>query len=170
LTNDGLPNQGLTNQDLPDQALNPESLLTPEAAAAEERAAEIFSAHTFRRIFLMMVGLLFAGVPIAWAKFGPGMALSFSLGGVISLANFYWLKRTLTALVNAVALKGETRSAAGIVFRFVLRYLLIAVASYVIFKSSEMSMLGLCMGLSLPVAAVLFEAVYTVYGALQRGF
>ena len=159
-----MTSDGLTDSDLPLESL------TPEAAAAEERAAEIFSAHTFRRIFLMMVGLLVVGIPIVWSKFGRGMALSFSLGGVISLANFYWLKRTLTALVNAVAVKGETRSAAGVVFRFVLRYLLIAAASYVIFKSSEMSMLGLCIGLSLPVAAVLIEAVFTVYGALQRGF
>ena len=32
------------------------------------------------------------------------MALSFALGGAISLVNFYWLKRSLAALVDAVAL------------------------------------------------------------------
>ena len=141
---------------------------TPESE--EEREAEVFAAKTFRRIFLTMVVLLIACTPILWVKFGGGMALSFAIGGGISLVNFYWLKRTLAALVNAVAVAGKTRSPAGIVFRFVLRYLLIAAASYVIFKSSEMSMYGLCAGLSLPVGAVLIEAVYTVVGALRQGF
>ena len=136
----------------------------------EERAAEAFAAAAFRRIFLVMLALLIAGLPVLWMKFGRGMALSFTIGGAISLVNFYWLKRSLAALVNAVALAGKTRSPAGIVFRFILRYLLIATAAYVIFKSSEMSMLGLCAGLSLQVGAILLEAGYTLYGALRRGF
>jgi small-conductance mechanosensitive channel len=153
-----LTSHGITSQD-------PAS---PEAM--EERAAEAFAATAFRRIFLVMIALLIVGLPILGAKFGRGLALSFAIGGAISLVNFYWLKRSLTALVNAIALEGKPRSAAGIVFRFVLRYLLIAAAAYVIFKSSEMSMLGLCAGLSLPVGAILMEAVYTLYGALRRGF
>lgn len=143
-------------------------MTTPETA--EERQAEAAAAAIFRRIFLYMVALLIAGVSVLWLKFGKGMALSFLIGGAISLINFYWLKKTLAALVDAVALAGKRRSAAGIVFRFVLRYLLIAVAAYVIFRSSELSMYGLCAGLSLPVGAVLIEAVYTVFGALRRGF
>jgi hypothetical protein len=150
------------------QGLTSEGSASPEAV--EERAAEIFAATTFRRIFLVMVALLIAGAPLLWAKFGRGFVRSFAIGGIISLVNFYWLKRTLAALVNAVAIAGKTRSPAGIVFRFVLRYLLIAVAAYAIFKSSEMSMLGLCVGLSLLVGAILMEAVYTLYGALRRGF
>jgi hypothetical protein len=136
----------------------------------EERAAEAFAATAFRRIFRVMLALLIVALPILWAKFGRGFAVSFAIGGAISLVNFYWLQRTLTALVNAIAIEGKPRSAAGIVFRFVLRYLLIAAAAYVIFKSSEMSMLGLCAGLSLPVGAILMEAVYTLYGALRQGF
>jgi small-conductance mechanosensitive channel len=143
-------------------------LTTP--AAVEDREAGAFSANTFRRIFLTMIVLLVAGAPVLWTRYGGGMALSFIIGGGISLVNFYWLKRTLAALVEAVAVAGEKRSSAGIVLRFVLRYLLIAVAAYAIFKSSAMSLLGLCAGLSLPVGAVLIEAAYAIYGALRRGF
>ena len=117
-----------------------------------------------------MIVLLIAGTPVLWASYGRGMALSFALGGGISLINFYWLKRTLAALVDAVAVAGKARSSAGVVLRFVLRYLLIAVAAYAIFKSSAMSMYGLCVGLSLPVGAVLIEAAYAIYGELRRGF
>ena len=117
-----------------------------------------------------MTVLLVIGAPVLWARYGGGMALSFIIGGGISLINFYWLKRTLSAMVEVVAVEGKKRSAAGIILRFVLRYLLIAVAVYAIFKSSAMSLIGLCAGLSLPVGAVLIEAAYAMYGALRRGF
>jgi small-conductance mechanosensitive channel len=136
----------------------------------DDREAEDSSANTLRRVFVSMIVLLVAGPPLLWAKYGHGMALSFVLGGGISLVNFYWLKRTLAALVEAVAVRGRKRSSAGIVLRFVLRYVLIAVAAYAIFRSSAMSMYGLCAGLSLPVGAVLIEAAYAIYGALRRGF
>ena len=123
----------------------------------------------FRRLIVVMAALLIALTPLFWLRFGRAMALSFVLGGAISLINFYWLKRILTAMVDAVALEGKRRSAGGIVLRFLLRYLLIGVAAYAIFKSSAMSLYGFCAGLSLPVGAVLIEAAYAIYGALRRG-
>ena len=53
--------------------------------------------------------------------------------------------------------------------RFALRYLLIAVAAYAIFKGSATSVVGLCAGLSLPVGAVLIETIYAIVCALRRG-
>ena len=129
-----------------------------------------FDAVIFRRIFVSMVGLLIAVTPLLWVRYGRGVALSFVIGGAISLINFYWLGRVLAAMVEAVAVQGKRRSAGGIVLRFVLRYVLIGVAAYAIFKSSAMSLYGLCAGLSLPVGAVLIEAAYAIYGALRRGF
>jgi small-conductance mechanosensitive channel len=143
-------------------------LTTP--AATDRRTDDAFAANVYRRIFWSMVVLFLGGILILWAKFGRGMGLSFAIGGAIALINFYWLKRTLAALVEAVAVEGKKRSAAGIILRFMLRYVLIAIAAYAIFKSSTMSLLGLCAGLSLPVGAVLIEAAYAIYGALRRGF
>ena len=143
-------------------------MIAPEAIA--EREAAVFAANTFRRIFAVMAALLIAGTPLLWVRYGSGVALSFVIGGAISLINFYWLKRVLAAMVEAVAVQGKKRSAAGIVLRFVLRYVLIGVAAYAIFKSSAMSLYGLCAGLSLPVGAVLIEAAYAIYGALRREF
>jgi ATP synthase I subunit len=127
-----------------------------------------FDARVLRRLFVVMVGLLIALTPLLWLRYGWGMALSFVVGGAISLVNFYWLKRILAAMVDAVAVEGKKRSPAGIVLRFLLRYVLIGVAAYAIFKSSAMSLYGLCAGLSLPVGAVLIEAAYAIYGALRQ--
>jgi len=127
-----------------------------------------FEVNVFRRLFVVMVGLLIALAPLIWLRYGRGMALSFAIGGAISLINVYWLKRILTAMVDAIAVEGKRRSPGGIVLRFLLRYVLIGVAAYAIFKSSAMSLYGLCAGLSLPVGAVLIEAAYAIYGALRR--
>lgn len=145
----------------------PEGLTTPAATQSSE--AEAFAANTYRRLFLVMVVLLVVATPVLWVEYGRGMGFSFILGGGIALINFHWLKRSLTALVDAVAIAGKKRSPAGIILRFVLRYVLIGVALYAIFKSSAMSLYGLCAGLSLPVGAVLIEAAYAIYGALRRG-
>ena len=129
-----------------------------------------FEVKVFRRLIVVMAALLIAFTPLFWLRYGRAMALSFVVGGAISLINFYWLTRILAAMVDAVALQGKRRSAGGIVLRFLLRYLLIAVAAYAIFKSSAMSLYGFCAGLSLPVGAVLIEAAYAIYGVLRRGF
>ena len=143
-------------------------MITP--AVVEDPQAEAFSRNMLRRLFLTMIILLAAAAPVLWTKYGAGMGLSFLLGSGISLVNFYWLQRTLAALVDAVAVRGEKRSSAGVLLRFVLRYILIGVAAYAIFKGSAMNIIGLCAGLSLPVGAVLIEAAYAIYGTLRRGF
>ena len=122
-----------------------------------------------RRLSIFMAGLLIAATPLLWVRYGRALALSFVIGGAISIVNFYWLKRVLNGMMEAVAVQGKRRSAGGMVLRFLLRYVLIGVAVYAIFKSSAMSLYGLCAGLSLPVGAVLIEAAYAIYGALRRG-
>ena len=57
----------------------------------------------------------------------------------------------------------------GIVFRFLIRYLLMAVGAYVILTVSPASLNGLLAGLFLPVAAIGCEAIYELYVALARG-
>jgi hypothetical protein len=117
-----------------------------------------------------MIILAALGTPMLWAKYHRALALSFALGCAIAILNFYWLKRTLVSLVDAVALGGQRRSAASVLLRFILRYVLIALAAYGIFKSSATGLIGLFAGLSLPVGAILMEAAYATYRALRRGF
>jgi dipeptide/tripeptide permease len=146
----------------------PEQLTTPEPFSESEEDA--FSADVFRRIVRTMVILAVAVTPLLWLKYHRALALGFAAGCAIALINFYWLKRMVAALVDAVARQGKKRSAAGVVFTFITRYILIAVVAYVIVKGSEASVYGLFVGLSLPVGAILIEAVYVTYGAVRRGF
>jgi hypothetical protein len=113
--------------------------------------------------------------PVLLIRFHLALALGFAVGAAISFFNFYWLKRAVGALSDRVAISeqgtssGSRQSGSRVVGGFFLRYVLIAVGAYVIFKSSAMSGYGLFIGLFVPVVAILVEAVYETYGALRRG-
>jgi hypothetical protein len=74
----------------------------------------------------------------------------------------------VTALADRVTNAGKAQSGKGIVFRFLLRYVLMGTAAYVILTSFPASLRGLFAGLFLPVGAIACEAVYEAYAALVR--
>jgi ATP synthase I chain len=130
---------------------------------------EIFYVRTYRRLVWIMGVLALAGATSIWIRSSGAMTLSFLAGSVISILNFHWLKRTLDAMGQRFQATGGRPSAWGVVPRFLLRYVLIAVAAYVIFKSTPKSLYAFFAGLSLPVGAILIEAVYETYKALRTG-
>jgi len=108
-------------------------------------------------------------IAAAWWKFGVRAAIGFTCGCAIAYVNFHWLKRVIAGFVDRATGAATSQSGQGIVFRFLLRYLLMAVGAYVILTVSPASLNGLLAGLFLPVAAILGEAFYEVYAALARG-
>ncbi len=131
---------------------------------------EIFYVRTYRRLVRMMVALALAGTASICVRYGGATALVFLAGAFIAILNFHWLKRTLDAISERLQVTGTRPSAWGIVFRFVLRYVLIAAGAYVIFKSTASNLYGFFAGLLVPMGAILMEAVYETYRALRSGF
>jgi len=146
---------------MPDQA---QTEPTPNEAAAEH-----FYSGALDRIrhFMAVLGPL--STAAAWWKFGLRSALGFAFGCVIAYINFYWLKRVISGFADHATGATMPRSGQGIVFRFLLRYVLMAVGAYVILTVSPASLNGLLAGLFLPVAAIACEALYELYVALARG-
>jgi hypothetical protein len=136
--------------------------------AAELAKAESFYASVYRRIVRYMIALFLVAAPIAWIRFRWPAALAFTVGCGVGALNFYWLKTTLTAMADRVTKTGQPQSSAGVIFRFLLRYVLIAVAAYGIFRGSAGSVDGLFAGLFLPVGAIFIEAMYVVFAGLLR--
>lgn len=132
--------------------------------------AEAFYAQAYQRIVRIMLVLPIFIFPVLLIKFHLALALGFIVGSAISFFNFYWLKRAVVAFGERVTNSGSRSSGSRVVGGFFMRYVLIAVGAYVIFKSSAMSGYGLFIGLFVPVVAILVEAVYETYGALRRGF
>lgn len=144
--------------------------MQPEApSVADQGQSEVFFAGAIRRIprfmILSAVVLAIAGEVL----FGCRVAVGFALGAVIAYVNFYWLERVVTALVDRAVNSEYRQSSGGVVFRFVVRYFLMAAAAYAILRVSPASLYGLLAGLFLPVAGIACEAAYELYAALARG-
>jgi hypothetical protein len=137
------------------------------AVQSGAESGDAFYTRIFRRLMFLMAILAVALTPVAWIRFQARIGLSFAAGSLIAILNFYWLALTVRAAGKKAESSGGRSGRAGVMLRFCLRYLLIAFAAYVIFKSSADSLYGLFAGLSLPVVAILIEAVIEVYNALR---
>jgi small-conductance mechanosensitive channel len=150
-------NQGPTNPGEMDRAAD------PQPAPAND-----FYSGAVERIAGFMAGLALVLSAAAWWSFGRRSALGFALGCAIAYLNFHWLKRGVSGLADRVTNTGKPRSGSGIVARFLLRYVLLGAAAYVILTSFPASLGGLFAGLGLPVGAIACEAVYELYVAVFR--
>jgi nitrate reductase NapE component len=144
--------------------------LSPAPETAPSPEAEAFYENAYRRIVRIMLVLPILVFPVLLIKFHGAVAFGFIVGSAIAFFNFYWLKRAVVVLGDRVTNSTYRQSGSRVVAGFFMRYVLIGVGAYVIFKSSAMSVNGLFVGLFVPVGAVLIEAVYETYGALRRGF
>jgi hypothetical protein len=132
--------------------------------------ADLFYAAALDRIrrFMLAIGVL--ATAVALVAFNWRAAAGVFLGCAVAWANFVWLKQAIGALADKVTLSGESKSSAGTVFKFLLRYALVGLGAYVIFLSSRESLYGFLGGLFLAVAAILCEAAYELFVGLRRGF
>ena len=133
-------------------------------------ADESFFSAAYQRIVRTLIILLPFAATVLWLSFNHRFAVGFLVGGVIAIVNFLSLKRLVIAFVDRViASHGKERSS-GLVLRFLLRYGLVAMAGYAIFKSSAMSAYGLMAGLGIPAVGIMIEAGYELYGSWRRGY
>ncbi len=135
-----------------------------------ESRAESFYSGALTRIPHFMVALAIALSLAGWLRFGWRIALGFACGCTVAYLNFHWLERVVSALADRATQSAYKQSSGGIVFRFLVRYFLMAAAAYAIFSVSPASLYGLFAGLFLPVGGIACEAAYELYVALARGF
>ena len=136
---------------------------------APQVSAEDFYGGALFRIRRFMLGVAAVSVPVCWVRYGAPVGLGMAAGCAIAWLNFYWLKRVVTGFADRVTAQGAAQPSSGLVLRFFLRYLLMALGAYVIFRFSPASVYGLFAGLFLPVAGIACEAVYEAYAGLRRG-
>jgi small-conductance mechanosensitive channel len=127
-----------------------------------------FFSAAYDRIVRNLLVLLPSAVVLLWVFFNHRFAMGFLVGGAVSVINFLSLKKLVIAFADRVIQSGGKQRSSGLALRFLLRYGLIAIAAYAIFKSSAMSAYGLVAGLGLPAAAIMIEAAYELYGSMRR--
>ena len=144
---------------------------------AQSREAEARQFYNGAQLRALRIGVVLALVTAAfiWMRWGGRIGSAFVLGCLTGGLNTYWLARSTAAFsrkaVEAADPGREHRRPgwAGVLFQYVLRYLLIALAAYGIFKSSVFSILGFFAGLFLPVVSLMFEAFYEAWVSYRRG-
>jgi hypothetical protein len=129
---------------------------------------DAFYSGALDRIRRSMIALALALSAAAWWNFGRASALGFLGGCIIAYLNFHWLKNGVSGLADRVTNTGKRQSGAGIIARFLLRYVLLGAAAYGILSSFPASLRGLLAGLFLPVGAIACEAIYELYAAVRR--
>jgi hypothetical protein len=135
----------------------------------DSTAADAFYEGAMNRItrlipILSLTAMLAGGILYGWR-----CVLGLACGCGIAYLNFHWLKRVVAALADKATEAGKSQSGKGVIFRFLLRYLLMGGAAYAIFTVSPASLNGLFAGLFVPVAAIACETIYEVLAAVARG-
>lgn len=132
--------------------------------------ADHFYAGAVRRIVrVLLVLALISPLPV-WRFYGTLAAAGFFLGALVSWFNFKSLARSVEGLADRIV-ETHSRERGGIVvLRFLLRYVLVGIVAYAIFRGSLQAFRGFLFGLCLPVGAMLCEAAFEAYSALRRGY
>jgi len=129
-----------------------------------------FYSGAIRRILRVLLVLCLICPLVAWPMYGLPAAGGLLLGALLSWLNFRTLAKSVDALASRI-LEAHSRERGGtIVLRFLLRYVLVGIVAYAIFKGSSQAFRGFLFGLCLPVGAMLSEAAYEAYAALRRGY
>lgn len=139
---------------------------SPAQASSDEQ----FFAAAYKRIIWLLIILLPCLTILLWLFFNHRFAVGFVVGGAIAIVNFLSLKKLVIAFADRVITSSGKERSSGLVSRFLLRYGIVAVAGYAIFRSSAMSAYGLLVGLGIPAVGIMIEAGYELYGSWRRGY
>ena len=132
--------------------------------------AERFYAGAIRRIVrVLLILAVITPFLVAWF-YGIAAAAGFFLGALISWINFKSLARSVEALASRIVEAHSRERGGNVVLRFLLRYVLVGIVAYAIFRGSSQAFRGFLFGLCLPVGAMLCEAAWEAYAALRRGY
>ena len=138
-------------------------------SAADDRAGSFFDG-ALRRITRNILFVAAIGFPFVDWRWGLAGLVGFAIGAFLSYLNFLWLTRGVDAIAERITQQGSHEKGGSAVAKAILRYALVGVAGYAIFKSSNYAFYAFFAGLCLPVAAMLCEAAFELFISLRKGF
>jgi hypothetical protein len=137
-------------------------------ARIDSPEGETFYANAIPRMLrTMLVVSVLLLVPVFWLYGWAGL-IGVAAGCSVSYVNFRVLTRGVEALADRVVNRASQEKGRVIVFRFLIRYGLVAIVAYAIFKGSALAFRGFLWGLCLPVAAMMIEAGVEAWVAFRR--
>ncbi len=107
---------------------------------------------------ILLVLLFVAG----WLLFSLHFAAGLAAGGLLSIANFFWLHGIIRRTVRL----SKVRAQAYAFSRYVLRLAIIGVIVWFLVTHFDLNMIGLLVGLSVPVVSIF---TLTIYRMISKG-
>lgn len=115
-------------------------------------------------LVLAAVGLV---IFLAWRDWAA--AAGFFVGALVSYFNHRWMERAIQLLGDRIVNQSSKERGGVVVFRTLLRYILIAAGAYVIFGVSHAGLYGFLGGVCLPIAAIACEVAVEIFVILRHG-
>jgi uncharacterized membrane protein HdeD (DUF308 family) len=117
-----------------------------------------------RILFLMALVVLLgtiASLIFVSLNFGIGVLI----GGVLSLVNYYWLKRSLKTVFEK-AIAGDTNQfLAG---KYILRYFVFGLVLALVYLTKTVPVVAVLLGLASFALAIIFEAIIRVFKSFSK--
>lgn len=132
-----------------------------------ESGADFYSG-VYVRLHWFMIAVALIAAPLLFLYFGLAVGIGFLLGTGVAFLNLHWLKRLVFRLGEMVLQSSRPPRGGRMAAMFLLRYALISLGVYVIFKSSISALYGFFAGLALPVAGIFCEAGYEFFAWLRH--
>jgi len=113
-----------------------------------------------RRIYLWIAWLGVAGCLALLIWKGWRESLGFAAGAAVTGLNFHWIKGAADTLAAKFTSQPDPQPPKRVAAKFLLRYALIGVAGYAIFKYLRVSLTAFLGGLLVVAAAIMAEMLY----------
>ncbi len=117
-------------------------------------------AAALRRIYQWIAWLGAAGSIALLVWKGWRESLGFAVGASVAGLNFHWIKGAADTLVAKFTSQPDPQPPKQVAAKFMLRYALIGVAGYVIFRYLKVSLTAFLGGLLVAAAAIMAEMIY----------
>jgi ATP synthase I chain len=112
------------------------------------------------RGMLLIAAAGMAGLFIA----GRGRAgLGFAIGAFFGVLNYHWLRESVEALGNA----GTVRPPKRVIVKFAIRYPLVILALYLLYRTRWLPFMAIIYGLLVPAGAILIESPFLIREGLR---
>jgi uncharacterized membrane-anchored protein len=104
-------------------------------------------------------------IAVSWFFMSRAFVLGITLGGLISIINFHWLYRDLKKVFQKLA----DGSKSAVMFKYYIRFIITAIALFLIVTRTEASIIGLLVGLSLVVINIIINTVINFLMTIKKG-
>jgi hypothetical protein len=108
--------------------------------------------------WIVLVLLFVAG----WLLFSLHFAAGLAAGGLLAIANFFWLHGIIRRTVRLPKVKAQGYALS----RYLLRLVIIGVIVWFLIVRFDLNMIGLLVGLSVPVMSIF---TFTIYRLISKG-